>query len=69
MNSAEYVKLKQALADLPPDQHIFFDDRVTLGRYQAAIAALVEAGLAETEFVDMPEEQYAKLIVRSKRQP
>lgn len=62
-----YKVLKQALEETKSGQHLFFDNKHALGRYAAAIKQLVDEGFAETQFIDMPEEQYSKLIVRRKR--
>lgn len=56
-------KRKMMIALQEPDSHgtIFFERRDKLALYQDAINELVAEKLATTEFIDMPEEQYAKL--------
>ena len=41
-----------------------FDQRPQLGYWQPVIDSLVQKGLATTEFVDLPEEQYSYYTVR-----
>lgn len=58
--------LRKTVEGLEEGHCIFLDRRPQVGYWQSAIEELKKIGLIETRFVDMPEEQYARLEIHRK---